>query len=228
MQTKTVKLKTTDAGGVSLAPPAMHPGYHKDHGAVVVAIERVPAHLPTAAVLTAYRNAAVDVSFDGPYSILWDDLTGDRPGHRSCGSIPAERPSDLLSQAGASAVRNISRAGVPNPSASDPGPTPGFVPAPAKTARREAPLRVIGQARPWPCFRPLSLPRLIPDQRWPAAQAGCVRSSARCGRPARPRRRQSQASCALHAVAGTPRRWAKPAQVVPSKLVTLAKEGRPR
>ena len=80
MQTKTVKLKTTDAGGVSLAPPAMHPGYHKDHDAFVVAIERVPTHLPAAAVLTAYRNAAVDVSFDGPYRIVWDDLAGTRPG----------------------------------------------------------------------------------------------------------------------------------------------------
>ena len=79
MPTKTVQLKTTDAGGVSLAPPAMPPGAHTDYGACVGAIERVPAHLPTAAVLTAYRNAAVDVSFDGPYSILWDDLTGARP-----------------------------------------------------------------------------------------------------------------------------------------------------
>ena len=34
---KTVKLKTNDAGGVALAPPTMHPGYHKDQGAFVVA-----------------------------------------------------------------------------------------------------------------------------------------------------------------------------------------------
>ena len=45
MPTKTVKLKTTDAGGVSLAPPALHPGSHTDHGAFVVAIERVPTLL---------------------------------------------------------------------------------------------------------------------------------------------------------------------------------------
>ena len=80
MQTKTVKLKTNDAGAVSLAHPALHPGYHTDHGAFVVAIERVPAHLPTATVLTAYRTAAVDVSFDGPYRIVWDDLADARPG----------------------------------------------------------------------------------------------------------------------------------------------------
>ena len=80
MQTKTVQLKMTDAGGVSLAPPAMHPGSHKDHGAFVVAIERVPAHLSTEAVLTAYRNAAVNVSFDGPHRIVWDELAGARPG----------------------------------------------------------------------------------------------------------------------------------------------------
>ena len=49
MQTKTVKLKTNDAGGVSLAPPGARPGYHKDHGAFVVAIQHVPAHLPAAA-----------------------------------------------------------------------------------------------------------------------------------------------------------------------------------
>ena len=53
MQTKTVKLKTNDGGSVSLAHPALHPGDHTDHGACVVAIERVPTHLPTAAVLTA-------------------------------------------------------------------------------------------------------------------------------------------------------------------------------
>ena len=80
MQTKTVKLKTNDAGAVSLAPPAMRPGYHKDPSAFVVTIERVPAHLPTAAVLTAYRNAAMDVSFDDPSRIVWDDLAGARPG----------------------------------------------------------------------------------------------------------------------------------------------------
>ena len=79
-QTKTVKLKTNDAGGVSLAHPAMRPGYHKQPGAFVVAIEHVPAHLPTATVLTAYRAAAIDVSFDGPYTVLWDDLAGARPG----------------------------------------------------------------------------------------------------------------------------------------------------
>ena len=80
MQTKTVKLKTNDAGAVSLAPPALHPGYHTDHGAFVVAIEGVPTHLPTAAVLTAYRTAAVDVSFDGPYRIAWEELAAARPG----------------------------------------------------------------------------------------------------------------------------------------------------
>ena len=79
-RTKTVKLTTTDAGGVSLAHPAMRPGYHKQLGAFVVAIQDVPAHLPAAAVLTAYRNAAIDVSFDGPYTVVWDDLAGARPG----------------------------------------------------------------------------------------------------------------------------------------------------
>ena len=80
MQTKTVKPKTHDAGGVSLAPPALHPGYHTDHDAFVVAIERVPIPLPTAAVLTASRTAAVDVSFDGPSRIAWEDLAAARPG----------------------------------------------------------------------------------------------------------------------------------------------------
>ena len=80
MQTKTVKLKTTDAGGVSFAHSALHPGYHRDQGAFVVAIEHVPTHLPTAAVLTAYRTATVDVSFDGPYRIAWEDLADARPG----------------------------------------------------------------------------------------------------------------------------------------------------
>jgi len=79
MQTKTVKLKTNDAGSVSLAPPGTRLGYHKDHGAFVVAIQHVPAHLPAAAVLTAYRTAAVDVSFDGPYTVVWDELAGARP-----------------------------------------------------------------------------------------------------------------------------------------------------
>ena len=78
--TKTVQLKTNDAGDVSLAPPTMRPGYHKDHGAFVVAIERVPTHLSTAAVLAAYRTAAVDVSFNGPSRIVWDALAGARPG----------------------------------------------------------------------------------------------------------------------------------------------------
>lgn len=80
MQTKTVKLKTNDAGGVSLAHPALHPGSHTDQGAFVVAIERVPTHLPTAAVLTAYRTADVDVSCDGPYRIAWEALADARPG----------------------------------------------------------------------------------------------------------------------------------------------------
>lgn len=53
MPTKTVKLKTHAAGGVSLAPPALHPGDHTDQGACVVAIERVSPHLPTAVGLTA-------------------------------------------------------------------------------------------------------------------------------------------------------------------------------
>ena len=53
MQTQTVKLKTPAPGGGSLAPPGLHPGDHTDHGACVVAIERVPTHLSTAAVLTA-------------------------------------------------------------------------------------------------------------------------------------------------------------------------------
>ena len=80
MQTKTMKLKTNAGGGVSLAPPALHPGYHTDHGAFVVAIQHVPAHLPAATVPTAYRTAAVDVSFDGPFTVLWDELAGARPG----------------------------------------------------------------------------------------------------------------------------------------------------
>ena len=67
MQTKTVKLKTNDAGAVSLAPPALHLGSQTDQGAFVVAIERVPTHLPMAVVLTAYRTAAMDMSCDGPY-----------------------------------------------------------------------------------------------------------------------------------------------------------------
>ena len=79
MQTKTVKL-ITNAGGVSLVRPAMRAGDHKPTAAFVVAIERVPTHLPTATVLTAYRTAAVDVSFDGPYRIAWDDLAAARPG----------------------------------------------------------------------------------------------------------------------------------------------------
>ena len=80
MQTKTVKLKTHAAGAVSLAPTTLPPGYHKAYGAVVVAIERVPAYLPPATVVTAYRTAAVDVSVDGPYRIAWEDLVGGRPG----------------------------------------------------------------------------------------------------------------------------------------------------
>ena len=80
MQTKTVKLKTHDAGAVSLAPTALPPGSHTAHGAVVVAIERVPAYLPSATVMTAYRTATVDVSVDGPYRIAWEDLVGARPG----------------------------------------------------------------------------------------------------------------------------------------------------
>ena len=80
MPTKTVQLKMTDAGSVSLAPSAMPPGSNTDHGAFVAAIERVPTRLPTAAVLTAYRTAAVDVSFDGPYRIVWDELADARPG----------------------------------------------------------------------------------------------------------------------------------------------------
>ena len=46
----------------------------------MVAIERVPPHLPTAAVLTASRTAAVDVSCDGPSRIAWEDLADARPG----------------------------------------------------------------------------------------------------------------------------------------------------
>ena len=46
----------------------------------MVAIERVSPHFPTAAVLTAYCTAAVDVSFDGPYRIAWKDLADTRPG----------------------------------------------------------------------------------------------------------------------------------------------------
>ncbi len=80
MQTKTVQLKTNADGAVSLAPPAMYPGDHTDQGACVVAIERVSTHLPTAAVLTAYRTAAVDVSCDGPSRIAWEDLADARPG----------------------------------------------------------------------------------------------------------------------------------------------------
>ena len=79
-QTKTVKPKTNDVGGVSLAHPAMPPGYHKQFGAFMVAVEHVPAGLPAATVLKAYRRAAIDVSFDGPYTVLWDDLAGARPG----------------------------------------------------------------------------------------------------------------------------------------------------
>lgn len=79
MQTKTVMLKTNDVGGVSLAPPGARPGYHTDHGAFVVAIQHVPAHQPAAAVLTAYKAAAVDVSFDGPYTVVWDELAGAWP-----------------------------------------------------------------------------------------------------------------------------------------------------
>ena len=33
MQSRTVKLKTNDAGGASLAHPAARPGYHTDSGA---------------------------------------------------------------------------------------------------------------------------------------------------------------------------------------------------
>ena len=79
MQTKTVTLKTNAADGVSLAPSTARPGYHKDHSAFVVAIQYVPAHLSAEAVLTAYRTAALDVSFDGPYTVLWDELVGTRP-----------------------------------------------------------------------------------------------------------------------------------------------------
>jgi len=45
-------------------------------------------------------------------------------------------------------------------------------------------LRVSGEARPWPRFRPLSLP-LDQTSSGRAAQAGPVRSSARCGWPGR-------------------------------------------
>ena len=79
MPTKTVKLKTTDAGGVSLASPEARTGHHKPAAAFVVAIEQVPDDVTAADVMTAYRTAAIDVSFDGPYSILWDDLAGARP-----------------------------------------------------------------------------------------------------------------------------------------------------
>ena len=78
-RTKTVKLETNDADGVSLAPPEARTGYHKPAAAFVVAIEQVPDDVTAADVMTAYRTAAIDVSFDGPYSILWDDLAGARP-----------------------------------------------------------------------------------------------------------------------------------------------------
>ena len=50
-----MKLKTNDAGGVSLAHPALQPGYHKQAGAFVVAIEHVPVHMPAADVMSDDR-----------------------------------------------------------------------------------------------------------------------------------------------------------------------------
>ena len=87
MQTKTVQLKTNAGGAVSLAPPALHPGSHTDQGACV------PPHLPPAAVLTASRTAAVDVSCDGPSRIAWEDLAAARPGQivRTSSSRAAQR-----------------------------------------------------------------------------------------------------------------------------------------
>ena len=78
-RTKTVKLETNDADGVSLAPPEARTGSHKPAAASVVASEQVPDDVTAADVMTASRTAAIDVSFDGPYSILWDDLAGARP-----------------------------------------------------------------------------------------------------------------------------------------------------
>ena len=100
MPTKTVKLKTTAGAAVSLAPLALPPGSHTDHGACVVAIERVPTHLPTAAVLTAYRTAAVDVSCDGPSRIMWAELADARPGQ--VGRASSGRAAQRLIAAGGS------------------------------------------------------------------------------------------------------------------------------
>ena len=80
MQTKTVKLKMNDAGVVALAPPGYAPRLPHRPGRFC-GRHRACAHpSPPAAVLTAYRTAAVDVSFDAPYRIAWEDLAGTRPG----------------------------------------------------------------------------------------------------------------------------------------------------
>ena len=100
MQPKTVKRKTNDVGRVSLAHPGARLGSHTDHGAFVVAIQHVPAHRPAAAVLTADRTAAGDVSFDGPSTVVWDELAGARPGQ--LGRTSSGRAAQRLMAAGRS------------------------------------------------------------------------------------------------------------------------------
>ena len=102
-KTKTLKLKTNNVGGVALAHPTMQPGYYVEPGAFVVAIERVPAHLPSDVVVTAYSQAIVDVPFDGPYTLLWDDLAGGRSGQVV--RTKATRPAQRLIMAGSSEPR---------------------------------------------------------------------------------------------------------------------------
>ena len=102
-RTKTLKLKTNNAGGVALAHPTMRLGYYVKPEAFVVAIERVPAHLPADAVVTAYSQAIVDVPFDGPYTLLWNDLAGPHAGQVV--RTKATRPAQRLIMAGGSEPR---------------------------------------------------------------------------------------------------------------------------
>lgn len=81
MQTKTVKLKTTAAGEVSLAHPRATAGYRRPSRTFIVAVECVPQHITAAEVAATYTRTAVDVPCDGPYALLWEDLARARPGH---------------------------------------------------------------------------------------------------------------------------------------------------
>ena len=81
MQAKTVKLKTTAAGEVSIAHPRTAAGYRRASRTFIVAVERVPDYITAAEVAATYTHTAVDVPCDGSYALLWEDVARARPGH---------------------------------------------------------------------------------------------------------------------------------------------------